>query len=93
MTGPLEGDGSVGLLLHIVGWAFVAFMGYAAIQSFMGWREYLGWVRRDRAEGKATFTGGRTASEVVMRGGKSYFVVMAIELGLGRLVGWLLLRP
>ena len=77
--------------VRIVGWLLVVVLLYAAVQGFIGLREYKARIRQEREAGGATF-GGRTASEMVMRGGVGYYAVMAVELGLVAVAIWALTR-
>ncbi len=77
-------------IIRIVGWLLVAGMLYAALQGFIGLREYRARVAQERAAGKTI--ADRAVSEVVMRGGVGYFATVGIELGLAAIAIWLLTR-
>jgi hypothetical protein len=78
-------------IARILGAILVLVLFYAAVQTVIGLREFRSMVRRERAEGRETI-GNKTPSEIVMAGGRGYYVVLAIELGLAAVVIWLVVR-
>jgi hypothetical protein len=78
-------------IARILGSILVLVLLYAAVQTFIGLREFRSMVRRDRAEGRGTI-GNKTPSESVMAGGGGYYVILAVELGLAAVIAWLVVR-
>jgi hypothetical protein len=70
---------------HIVGWISVASLAYAAVQAYIGRREFD--ARRAHGSDPDPVIG-----PALRRMGRSYWITAGIELGLAAVVGWFLTR-